>query len=380
MSSERLPDPILITRPEPLRRLVEELAREPVVAVDTESNSLYAYQEQVCLIQFSTPEKDFLVDPLAIQDLSPLGPIFENPEIEKVFHAAEYDLMCMDRDFGFRFNNLFDTMVAARILGRDAIGLGSMLESEFGVQLEKRYQRADWGKRPLPQPMLSYARLDTHYLIPLRDRLDVDLREAGLRTLAEEDFVRQTNHVDGSALIQQDDQAGCWRVKGAYDLEPQQAAVLMELCHYRDRVAQEMDRPLFKVMNDRTLVAIAQDTPNNLRDLGHLPGMSKRQVQRHGDALLAAVRRGLQSDPLHPPRSSRPSDDYLERLDKLRQWRKERARKMGVKSDVVLPRDLMMNLAGDNPKSMDRLSQVLSETPWRVEHFGSQILEVLNGS
>jgi ribonuclease D len=139
------------------------------VAVDTESNSLFAYREQVCLVQFSTTQADFLVDPLALADLTPLAPLFADPKIEKVFHAAEYDLLCLKRDFGFSFANLFDTMLAGRILGRKEIGLGAMLEAFYGVQADKRHQRANWGQRPLPAPLLEYATLDTHYLIPLRD-------------------------------------------------------------------------------------------------------------------------------------------------------------------------------------------------------------------
>ena len=171
MDTKILKEPILISLPAALERLASELSSEPIIAVDTESNSLYAYQEKVCLIQFSTPGKDYLVDPLALKNLSPLDPVFRSPKIEKVFHAAEYDLLCLKRDFGFEFNNLFDTMIAAGILGRQALGLGSILKDEYGVQVDKRNQRANWGQRPLPEGLLKYAQLDTHYLIPLRNRL-----------------------------------------------------------------------------------------------------------------------------------------------------------------------------------------------------------------
>jgi len=150
MAIEKLPAPVLITRQAALQRLADTLRGEKIIAVDTESNSLYAYQEQVCLIQFTARGIDYLVDPLALDDLSPLAPVFSDPAIEKVFHAAEYDLICLKRDFGYTFNNLFDTMVAARILGRELYGLGAILEEEFGVQVDKRYQRANWGQRPLP--------------------------------------------------------------------------------------------------------------------------------------------------------------------------------------------------------------------------------------
>ena len=142
-------DPIMIAQPESLWRLANKLSAESLLAVDTESNSLYAYREQVCLIQFSTNEQDYLIDPLVLDDLSPLAQLFANPGIEKIFHAAEYDLICLKRDFGFTVNNIFDTMMAARVLGRNAVGLATILEVEFNVHVDKRCQRADWGQRPL---------------------------------------------------------------------------------------------------------------------------------------------------------------------------------------------------------------------------------------
>ncbi len=161
---------------------------KPRIAVDTESNSLHAYHERVCLIQFSTTEQDYILDPLALEDLSLLGPIFANPQIEKIFHAAEYDLICLRRDYGFTFSNIFDTMQAGRILGRKQAGLDRLLEDKFGVKVNKRFQKADWAVRPLSRDLLVYARLDTHYLIPLSNLLKADLEEKGLWQLALEDF------------------------------------------------------------------------------------------------------------------------------------------------------------------------------------------------
>ncbi|MDD5468016.1 MAG: HRDC domain-containing protein [Anaerolineales bacterium] len=367
-------EPTLITRPEDLRKLVDRLARQPIVAVDTESNSLFAYQERVCLMQFSTPEEDALVDPLALPDCAPLGPLFADPHIEKVFHAAEYDLICLKRDFDFTFANLFDTMVAARILGREEVGLGAMLAAEFKLEMDKRYQRANWGQRPLPADLLAYAQLDTRYLIPLRHRLRAQLDEKGLLPLALEDFQRicRVNGRNGEGR-----NGDCFRLNGAHDLPPQNAAVLNELCRYRDHLARSLDRPLFKVFNDRALVAIASACPRNLDELARLPGMTSRQVGRHGHALLAAVERGLNARPLRPPRSTRPSEAFLNRLESLRQWRKRTGERMGVKSDVILPRDLMFALAEGAPQNMETLRQAMGDVPWRFERFGAQILDAL---
>lgn len=371
--------PRLISTPDDLARLAEVLHREKTLAVDTESNSLYAYFEQVCLVQFSTPQADYLVDPLALGDLSPLAGVFNDPGIEKIFHAAEYDLLCLKRDFGFEFANLFDTMAAGRILGRSEVGLGSMLEVEFGVQLDKRCQRANWGERPLPAHLLNYARQDTHYLIGLRQRLASELEERGLAALAEEDFARLSSmrFTSDGHIPQAERPVDCWRVSGSYDLEPQQAAVLSELCHYRDQVARQANRPLFKVINDRTLLAIAVEAPRSMQELGRIPGMSQGQIRRHGHALLQAVQHGLKAPPIRPPRSPRPDGPFLARLEALRTWRKQAAQSMGVPSDVVLPRDVMQALAESGPQNRAELDEMLDDFPWRREHFGAQILNAL---
>jgi ribonuclease D len=362
-----------ITKPGGLKRLVQILADQPTIAVDTESNSLFAYREQVCMIQFSTREADYLVDPLALDDLSPLEPIFSSPDINKTFHAAEYDLICLKHDFNFSFSNLFDTMLAARILGRKEVGLGSMLETEFGIQMDKRHQRANWGQRPLPANMLDYARLDTHYLIPLRERLEHELEEKGLTPLAHEDFMRVCQ-VDARP---ENGKNACWRVNGVHRLSPQQAAVLQELCNYREEVAKQRNRPLFKVISDNTLYAIASACPSDEDELKSLPGMTAHQLEKHGKALLQAVRRGLQAEPIHPPRNVRPDERFLARMEALKQWRKQKAVELDVESDIILPRDLMHQLAAKNPQDMDTLSDCLSDVPWRREQYGEEILDQL---
>ena len=343
MISGKLPNPILVKQSEHLQLLAETLRNEPILAVDTESNSLFAYHEQVCLIQFSTTEADYIVDPLALKDISPLAPLFCDPNIEKVFHAAEYDLICLNRDFDLGFTNIFDTMVAARILGRKAVGLGSILEDEFGIYVDKRHQRANWGKRPLPDHLLNYARLDTHYLIPLRERLGLELEKRNLLPLAKEDFSRISKlyATNTKKSTEKDKGVKCWQISGSHDLEPQQAAVLLELCRYRDRVARSLNKPLFKVINDKSLIQIASQKPQNLTQLSFISGINPRQRKLHGTQLLKAVRRGLRAKPIHPPHPPRPDDDFLERLDHLRSWRRKVAEHMGVSSDIVLPRVLM---------------------------------------
>jgi ribonuclease D len=382
MSEEKIAAPELITDEKTLEELVQDLSRQSIVAVDTESNSLYAYQEQVCLIQFSTPDMDYLVDPLSLDDLSPLERIFSDPKIEKIFHAAEYDLICLQRDFGFKVENIFDTMVAASVLGKDEVGLGSILKNEFGVVMDKRFQRANWGQRPLPQHLLDYAMLDTRYLIPLQDRLRAELEESGRWPLAEEDFHRLSLLNNGDPEHTRNhtrslDEA-CWRISGVNELNTRQTTVLQELCKYRDNVARRLNRPLFKVMSDRTLHAIASACPTTMNELKRLPGMSRGQMQRHASALLQVVKRGLQAPPISPPRSPRPDEKFLNRLENLRLWRKLTARQMGVKSDVILSRDLLHAVAERNPHTIEELAEILKDVPWRLENFGPQILNTIH--
>ena len=188
MTQQTLPPPVWVDRQDKFDHMVAELSAQGRIAVDTESNSLHAYRERVCLIQFSIPKKDYVVDPLVIQDLSALAPLFANPKIEKIFHAAEYDLLCLRRDYGFEFAKLFDTMQAARILGYGYVGLDNLLAEKFGVKIDKRHQKADWGARPLTSAQMDYARFDTHYLFQLRDLLEGELREKERWELALEDF------------------------------------------------------------------------------------------------------------------------------------------------------------------------------------------------
>jgi ribonuclease D len=227
--------------------------------------------------------------------------------------------------------------------------------------------------------MLDYARLDTRYLIPLRNLLDKALDEKNRKALAEEDFKRLcTLRANGDqANPGVHNEVNCWRVSGSYDLDPQNAAVLLELCRYRDNKARSMDRPLFKVIGDQTLLAIAAQTPTSSNQLKAIKGMSVKQVRRHGRPLLKAVRRGLDAKPIYPPRAPRQNGGYVARMEALRMWRKETAKRMGVKSDVIMPRNMLHRLASQNPQNKDDLADTLHDVPWRLEQFGETILGVL---
>src|SRR5262245_35151361 len=294
-----LPTPTIVSTLDDLQTVVRRLQKESLVAVDTESNSLFAYREQVCLVQLSTRTNDWVVDPLALQDLTALAPLFADPNIEKVFHASEYDILCMKRDFGFTFANLFDTMVTARIIGLKSFVLGAMLEEHSGVAVNKRYMRAGWSIRPIRPKQLRYAQQDTHYLPALRDILLAQLTEGGHIEEAHEAFEWLANLPAADHAF---DPEGYWRINEARDFNRRQMAILRELYLFRDQLARKRDLPPFKVMGDSGLVKIADAAPATLDDLKQLSsGLNHHLVERHGNAILQAVQRGLHAHPPAPP-------------------------------------------------------------------------------
>ncbi len=372
--SSSLAAPVLVDTPIALKHMAEILSRETRLAVDTEANSLHAYQERVCLIQFSTPATDYLVDPLALDDLTYLAPIFHDPHIEIIFHAAEYDVLGLQRDFDFSFHNIFDTMLAARTLGYKQVGLASLLSEKFGLDIDKHNQKADWGQRPLTPSLIDYARLDTHYLIALRDILEAELHEKGRWELASEDFQRScfVNIGNGRRAAR----IGWERIDGRLDLTPRQQTILKELCLSRERVAARLNRPLFKVVDDRILLKVALAEPHTLEQLA-AAGFSERQIYRFGKSFLEAVDRGLVAPIVQATELERTPEAELNRLNRLKTWRKKKAEEMGVESDVVLPRVFMAALAEQNPRSLQELERAMAGSPWRVEHFGPEIMRTL---
>ncbi len=375
MPYDDLRDPIWVDTLPVLKNLAAKLATGPAFAVDTESNSLFAYREQVCLVQITTfGGDDYVIDPLAIKDLSPLGPLFADESIEKVFHAGEYDLICLKRDFGFEFRNLFDTMIAGRILGRDVVGLSAMLEIEFGITLDKKWQRANWGIRPMPAAQLAYARMDSHFLIPLRDILHRELVENDRTALADEDFHRLERTPVPQINGEKDT---IWKIVGRTDITPIQMAVLQRLYEYRDSQARRANLPPFKILTNDTLVALTQALPKQMEDLETITGLSPRLRERHGSSLLECVARGLNSEPPRRPRCPRKDEDLILRLESLKTWRKKTAARFHVESDVILPREVVEQVATVNPRSISELSALMAQFPWRLEQFGPEIIQTL---
>jgi ribonuclease D len=359
-----------------LHRLVESARVYPTVAVDTESNSLYAYTEQVCLIQLSTPDRDYLVDPLALDDLSPLGALLENPSIEKVFHAAEYDLIGLYRDFHIRVSPIFDTMWAARIVGWPRCGLAALLETHFGVTKNKRMQRYNWGRRPLSPEALRYAVKDTHYLLRLRDILAQELHRLDRWEEAREVFA-ELHHVIERARTPSD--YDFWRIKGSRLLSPTERGVLRALVKLREEEARRQNRPRFRVMSDRLLIRLAQEQPADEDILAEMDSVPRSIARRYGTQIIAAIQEG-RSQPveLPAPQHNNHVNGAAEAVyEALRNWRKKVARQRGVDPDVIVSNAVLHDIAGHKPQSQDELAELGILGPWKLRAYGPALVRVI---
>ena len=337
---------------------------------------MFAYRERVCLIQISTAVHDYIIDPTVNLDLSGLGRLIADPTVEKVFHAAEYDLMLLKRQYGWKLKNLFDTMWAARILGYRRFGLASLLDELFNVRLNKRYQKSNWCRRPLAPEQLAYAQHDTHFLLALRDVLMQELEEKGCVEEARETFTQQSHVLLSDNGFDPD---SFWSINGVRDLNKHQKAALKALNIFRDKEARRRDKPLFKIINDRTLLALAQKRPSSFHELGQVHGMTKGQIRRYGQSILRVIRDANNAPvPKYPARKhKRQPEDVIMRYEKLRAWRKERAIKRGVESDVILSRGALWEIAQKNPKNNLELSRISSIGDWRCSTYGDEILVIL---
>lgn len=374
MQSPALPAARIIDSPKNLTAMVEDLKKQTAVAIDTESNSLHAYQEQVCLIQLSTREHDYLLDPIAVPDLEELGAVFANPEIQKVFHAGDYDLATLKRDFGFEFRNVFDTMLAATALAEPALGLAGLLEKYFDLRIEKKYQRADWGKRPLDPEMLEYARNDSHYLLDLRDLLVQRLKEADRLGYVLEDSAALAK----ITLPMKDHEENLWRVRGVQELKPEALSLLREINHLREQIAMNRDVPPFKVFSDRLMIEIAQTQPRYVEELELLPSFSPAMRRRYGSRIMQAVDSWRKNPvPVIPRANHRLSDREMKLRDKLTDWRKAVGEKDGVPSNAVFPRDLLERVAHRDPGSLEELEEVMRDYPLRFQKYGVQIFNLI---
>ena len=366
---------------ETLPRLEEAariLGQADIIGVDLEADSMYHYFEKVCLLQIATESAAYVMDPLALKDLSALRPVFSSPRIRKVFHGADYDIRSLYRDFRLEVENLFDTQLACMFLGLRETGLEALLRSRFQVELNKKYQRADWSRRPLSPEMVDYAAMDGRYLIPLARMLEKELDEKGRSSWVEEEclFMREVRFTGPS-------HAPLYlRVKGAFLLDRRGLAVLEALLAFREAQAQRADLPPFKVLGNEALLGLAMKKPLNMEDLETGKFLSGKQIDRYGTRLLQEIHRAM----AHPdedlpvyPREARPelSPPVRQRVKALKAWRDMRAKTLEMEPGILLNNALINDLALKNPRSMEELESIPGLKKWRQNHFGREILTVL---
>ena len=319
------------------------------LAVDTEADSFHHYREKVCLVQLSSGERHALIDPLASIDLAPLEPIFTDGSIRKILHGADYDVRLLSRDFDLAVSGLVDTMIAARLLGEPSLGLAALLATHLGVTLDKAHQRADWSKRPLPEPMRAYAIEDTRHLEALASILERRLEELGRTAWVREEWER------GESVRWSDrrdvDPEPFRRTKGARALDRARLAVLRELWNWRDAMARKLDRPLFRVLRDETLVALAKSPPSSIGDLARTPGFPDYLVRSPSASdLIDAARRGATCPEADWPEARTELRERLQpaveaRVELIRQRRDELALSLALDPSVLASRGVIEEMA-----------------------------------
>jgi len=374
--------PALLTRTRQLRRAMDACSRTRVIGVDTESNSFWAYRERVCVIQLFTGKQYFLIDPLALEDLSLLGTVFHDPGIVKVFHGADYDLRCLWRDFRLRPAPIFDTMVAASLLDYPALGLGALVERHFGVHLPKTnaLTRYDWARRPLPDAHMDYLVNDVRYLVRLWEILLEELRAKDLVEEAEWEL-RQLEQATTRQLNSSGTE-GFFSIKGSKHLEPLSRTVLKRLYEFREACAQQSDQPRFKVLSNRILLEVAKALPRSRRRLRSVPGLTPGLLQRYGEELLDAVRRGQEDfresgAPVLPEKKAVRGPQLDRDFEiRLKQWRAGEAQRRGVSPQAVLPTACLKDIARAKFVDSLTLSQIPGMIPKRRECYGKIILDL----
>ena len=369
---------VYLDTPDAVSRFLKSIDATDAIALDTEGASYHRFVDRIYLLQLSTRDKSAIIDPLAIGTPAGLGSLLESPDVQVVFHDADYDLRLLEQDYGWHVRNIFDTRVAAQLLGIRAFGLAALLDRYFGVKLDKKHQRADWSRRPLSEDMLEYAAQDTAHLLGLRDRLAEELERSGRLEWAREEFAL----LEGTRWLPEDDDTAFLRIKGARDLTRRDLAVLRELVPWRDAVAKQADRATFRVIGNEQLLAIAKEQPSSRDGLAAIKGMPRGLLESRGAELLAAIRRGLavaEADLPRFPRAPRweRDPDFDARVTALKAVRDEVAQRLDLDPGVLGARERLEAVARKNPATLEELGAIPELRRWQVEVLGGRFLRAL---
>ena len=361
-----------------VEKFTSEIAKTREIALDTEGASFHRFVDRVYLLQLSTRARHAVIDPLPMGVPPGLGALLEDPAVEVVFHDADYDLRLLQQDYGWHIRNIFDTRVAAQLLGYTAFGLAALLERFFDVKLDKKHQRADWSMRPLTGDMLDYAAQDTRWLLQLRDHMASELERMGRTAWAREEFAL----LEGTRWVDEEPGTSYLRMKGARDLSRRELAVLRELVPWRDAVAGVLDRATFRVLGNEQLLEIARSQPQSKDALGRIKGMPRAILEQRGAELLDAVRRALavpDADLPKFPRAARWDRDpeFDSRVSALKTARDAAAKRLELDPGVLCSRDRLEAVARKNPVSLEEVAEVPELRRWQVGELAADFVKAL---
>jgi ribonuclease D len=359
-------------------RFLQSIADVDRIAIDTEGASFHRFLDRIYLLQLSTRDRSAIIDPLPIGVPNELGKLLEDSAVEIVFHDADYDLRLLRQDYGWHVRNIFDTRVAAQLLGIRAFGLAALLEKYFGVKLDKKHQRADWSMRPLTPDMLEYAAQDTLHLLGLRDRLADQLTRAGRWEWAREEFAR----LEETSWDDEDESTAFLRIRGARDLNRRELAILRELVVWRDDVARRADRATFRVLGNDPLFEIARTKPTTREALATIKGMPRSLLERGSGEILEAVKRGVTLPDAELPRFPKAirwqrDPEFDVRVSALRTARDAAALRLDLDPGVLCSRDRLEAIARRNPATIEAMREIPELRRWQVEELGADFLAAL---
>jgi len=371
--------PAWIDTAEGVREAAKLCAANGSFALDTEADSMHSYFHKVCLIQVTAAGRHLVIDPLALEpsNLAPLWKVVGDPSTPVLMHGADYDVRILDRDYGARVRGLQDTQIMAQFLGEEKTGLAALLDKELDVRLDKRYQRADWGRRPLKAAQLAYAAADTAYLGDLTGRLRSRLEELGRWGWAEEEF-RSLEGVRHAAVAP--DPVAFERLKGARALRGADRDRLYSLHRWRDREARALDVPPFKILGNRQLMLLAQEPPADLGELGKIEGIGPRAVRRWGRELLRRLDRPQRAPERVPiPRAVKVEPVVRQRIKRLLGARDAKSLELGLQGGLLCPRGCLDAVATPAPvcSTVDDLADA-GLNGWRLEVLADDFLTALD--
>ena len=357
--------------------LGEGLTGESRVAVDVEAAGFHRYSDRVCLLQVSSSDQNFVVDTLAVDPADVLRGPFESPTVTVLLHGGDYDLRLLDRDLDLHPVKLFDTQTAAALLGEPSLGLAALLKKYLDVQVSKKYQRADWAKRPLPDEMLDYAASDTRHLHELADLLTERLEALGRRSWAEE----ESTLLEALRWNADGDVDPVTKIKGMRDFELREVALLREAWLWRDEVARTRDRAPFRVAGDPVLLEVVRERPQDISALGRVSGFSPQLAERSGKELLDRLEQTNRLDdselvgyPQSPTGPGRPTPEVEDIANRLKAIRNETAEALGIARGVLMSNTVILEIARTHPSSVDELGGITGVRRWQAETLGDRIL------